>query len=192
MKLQKPKTVTYNIDKLRDPEIRKLYSTELDKKLASSKQQNETPNETWNRITTSCKETAKTILGLKQQQHKISTSEEIKQLSLQQKKLKNNAESTIDKTKRIELKKQRNLVLKQIKCQLKTESNTRLDEELKDIERYKDDSNKCYQAIRKVNSHKPRKTLAIFNEQNQFIASETEQLHVITEYFTNCSHQMIQ
>ena len=69
MKHQKPKTVTYNIDKLRDPEIRKLYSTELDKKLASSKQQNETPNETWNRITTACKETAKTILGLKQQQH---------------------------------------------------------------------------------------------------------------------------
>ena len=192
MKHQKPKTVTYNIDKLRDPEIRKLYSTELDKKLASSKQQNETPNETWSRITTACKETAKTILGLKQQHHKISTSEEIKQLSLQQKKLKNDAESTIDKTKHIELKKQRNLVLKQIKCQLKTESNTKLDEELKDIERYKDDSNKCHQAIRKVNSHKPRKPLAIFNEQNQFIASQTEQLHVITEYFTNCSHQMIQ
>ena len=102
---------------------------------------------------------------------------------MQQKKLKNDAESTIDKTERIELKKLRNLVLKQIKCQLKTESNNRLDEELQDIERYKDDSNKCYQAIRKVDSHKPRKALAIFNEQNQFIASETEQLHVITEYF---------
>ena len=66
---------------------------------------------------------------------------------------------------------------------VKTESNTRLDDELKDIERYKDDSNKCYQAIRKVNSHKPQKPLAIFNKQNQFIASETEQLHDITEYF---------
>ena len=119
MKHQKPKTVTYNIDKLRDPEIQKLYSTELDKKLASSKQQNETPNETWNRIATACKETAKTIIGLKQQQHKISTPEEIKQLSLQQKKLKNDAESTTYKTKLIELKNQRNLVLKQIKCQLK-------------------------------------------------------------------------
>ena len=38
--------------------------------------------------------------------------------------------------------------------------------------------------IRKINSQKPKKTLAIFDKQNQFVASETEQLQIITEYFT--------
>ena len=188
MKHQKPKTVTYNIDKLRDPEIRKLYLTELDKKLISSKQQNETPNETWSRITTACKETAKTILGLKQQHHKISTSEEIKQLSLQQNKLKNDAESTIDKTKRIELKKQRNLILKQIKCQLKTESNTRLDEELQGIKRYKDDSNKCYQATR---TNLENLLLFLINKTNSLHLKQNN--YMLSQNISrNCSHQMIQ
>ena len=62
------------------------------------------------------------------------------------------------------------------KQQLKMKTNAKLDKELQDIERYKDDSNKCYQAIRKVNSQEPKKTLPIFDEQNQFVASETEQL----------------
>ena len=41
MKQQKFKSVTYNIDKLKDPEIRNTYSVELNKKLASSEHQNE-------------------------------------------------------------------------------------------------------------------------------------------------------
>ena len=184
MKQQKLKSVTYNIDKLKDPEIRNIYSVELNKKLASSEHQNEKPTDLWNRIAIACKETAKHVLGLKQNEHKTSTSIEIRELSSQQKKFKNDAESTTDKTKRLQLKQQWNSVMAQIKQQLKMETNTKLDKELQDIERYKDDSNKCYQAIRKVNSQKPKKTLAIFDEQNPFVASETEQLQIITEYFT--------
>ena len=74
--------------------------------------------------------------------------------------------------------------MRQIKQQLKIETNAKLNKELQNIERYKDDSDKCYQAIRKVNSQKPKKTLAIFDEENQLVASETEQLQIITEYFT--------
>ena len=184
MKQQKIKSVTYNIEKLKDPDIRNTYSVELNKKLASYEHQNEKPTISWNRIAIACKETAKHVLGLKHNQHKTSTSIEIRELSSQQKKLKNDAESTTDKTKRLQLKQQRNSVMRQIKQQLKMETNAKLDKELQDVERYKDDSNKCYQEIRKINSQKPKKTLAIFDEQNQFVASETEQLQIITEYFT--------
>ena len=155
MKQQKIKSVTYNIDKLKDPEIRNTYSVELNKKLASYEDQNEKPTVSWNRIAIACKETAKHVLGLKHNQHKTSTPIEIRELSSQQKKLRNDAESTTDKTKRLQLKQQRNSVMRQIKQQLKMETNAKLDKELLDIERYKDDSNKCYQAIRKINSHKP-------------------------------------
>ena len=45
IKQQKLKSVTYNIDKLKDPEIRNTYSVELNKKLASSEHQNEKPTD---------------------------------------------------------------------------------------------------------------------------------------------------
>ena len=90
-----------------------------------------------------------------------------------------------DKRKRLQFKQQRNSVMRQIKQLLKMETNAKFDKELQDIERwYEGDSNKCYQAIRKVNSQKPKKTLGTFDEQNQFVASETEQLQIIIEYFT--------
>ena len=58
-----------------------------------------------------------------------------------------------------------------------------MDEELKQIEQHKDDSNKYYQAIRQVNSHKPKKPLAIYDEHFHLITSKSEQLETITKYF---------
>ena len=59
-----------------------------------------------------------------------------------------------------------------------------LDQELKDIETYKNDSNKCYQAIRKINSHKPNKPLAIFDANYNRVTSTQDQVTIITDYFT--------
>ena len=48
------KSVTYNINKLKDPAIRNTYSVELNKKLALSEHQNEKPTDSWNRIAIAC------------------------------------------------------------------------------------------------------------------------------------------
>ena len=47
------------------------------------------------------------------------------------------------------------------------------------------DSNKCYQAIRKIQSHKPRKLLVIFDSEFNRITSAEDQITIITNHFTN-------
>ena len=109
--------------------------------------------------------------------------EAIKSLSEKQKKIRNDVESTKDKKKRTLLKKERSKTLKDLKKLLKEEEENQLDEELKQIEQHKDDSNKYNQSIRQVNSHKPKKPLAIYDEHFHLITSESEQLETITKYF---------
>ena len=67
---------------------------------------------------------------------------------------------------------------------MKSENDKMLDLKLQDIEKYKDDSNKCHQAIRKIKSHKPQKPLSIFDMNHERVTSEDDQLTIITEYFT--------
>ena len=183
MKIQRKKSEKIDVDKLREPEIRKAYSEELETNLNRNKPQNETPNDTWNRIATTCKETASKILGFKERNKKPSSSEHIKELSEKQKKLRDEIESTTAKSKRIKLQKERNQTMTQMKQLLKDERNSILDNELQEIEKYKDDSNKFFQAIKKVNSNKPRKALAIYDEQFNRITSDDDQIEIITAHF---------
>ena len=66
--------------------------------------------------------------------------------------------------------------MKKLRKELRSENDNALDLELTDREKYKDASNKCYQAIRKINSHKPRKPLAIFDNDYNRITSEDDQI----------------
>ena len=45
--------------------------------------------------------------------------------------------------------------------------------------------NKCYQAIKKIQSHKPQKPLVIFYSELNRIISAEDQVTVITDHFTN-------
>ena len=92
-------------------------------------------------------------------------------------------ESTVNKDKRISLQKERNTALKELKKLLKEQEVKLLDEELKEIECHKNDSTKYYQVIRKVNTRKPKKPLAIYDEQFRLVTSEDEQVELITKYF---------
>ena len=61
----------------------------------------------------------------------------------------------------------------------------KLDKQLIQIEAYKDDSNKCYQAIRVINSNKPKKPLIVHWQDMIYAGSEKEQANIISEYFKN-------
>ena len=80
---------------------------------------------------------------------------------------------------------ERNKTLKQLKKELRNDNDKQLDLELRDIEKYKDDPNKCYQAIKKIQSHKPQKPLVIFYSELNRITSAEDQVTVITDHFTN-------
>ena len=117
----------YNTDKFNDTETRNTYTRELRNKITQTSTQGESPDDTWKRITNSCKETAKEVIGKKEKKASNCTSEEIQQLSEKQKKLRDDAESMKDKSKRQELKKERNQTLNRIKAIVKEHESNKLD-----------------------------------------------------------------
>ena len=169
---------------MRDPEIRKQYRDQLQDRLVNERKNDEHPNDSWNKISQICKETAKDTIGIKEPNKAQSSSPTILELSKKQRKFKGDAESCQNKEQRTELKRERARTLKKLRKELRSENDNALDTELTDIENYKDDSNKCYQAIRKINSHKPRKPLAIFDNDYNRITSEDDQIAIITDHFS--------
>ena len=136
---------------------------------------------------------SKGVLGTNNANQKSSTSKEVQELSSKQMKLRDEAESSQNKQWGKKLKKERNKVLSKIRNQLKFEKVPEMDEELKEIQACKDDPSKYYQAIRKVNSKKPKKPLKIYDDSFNLITSEEDQISKITEfiyYLTTYSHLM--
>ena len=160
------------------------YREQLNTRILENRKEDEHPNASWKRISETCKEAAKDVIGLKEPNKGHSSSLIVRELSAKQKKLRADADSSKDERHRIELKRERNNTLKQLEKELKSEKDKMLDLKLQDIEKYKDDSNKCHQAIRKIKSHKAQKPLSIFDNNHERVISEDEQLAIITEYFT--------
>ena len=161
------------------------YRKDLKTRLEVERQENERRDTTWKRIEKACKETARNTVGIKQFSKTQSSSLIVQELSLKQRKLKTDKESNQNKEQRRELNIERNEFLKQLKKELRNDNDKQLDLELQYIEKYKDDSSKGYQAIRKIQSHKPRKPLVIFDSELNRITSAEDQVTVITDHFTN-------
>ena len=96
------------------------------------------------------------------------------------KEMRDEAESNQNKQQRQRLKTERNKVFKKLRNQLKSKKTAELDEELKVIEAYKDDPSKYYQAMGKVNSKKPKKSLKVYDASFNLITSEEDRISKIT------------
>ena len=62
-------------------------------------------------------------------------------------------------------------------------NTSELNDEFKEIEAYKDDPSKYYQAMRKVNSKTPKNPLRIYDDSFKLITPEEDQISKITESF---------
>ena len=185
LKRQFNKSERLDVNRLRDLEMSQRYRKDLKTRLQVERQENERQDTTWKRIAKACKETVRNTVGIKQFSKTQSSSLIVQELSLKQRKLKTDKESNQNKEQRRELNIETNKFLKQLKKELQNDNDKQLDLELQCIEKYKDDSNKRYQAIRKIQSHKPQKPLVIFDSELNCITSAEDQVTVITDCFTN-------
>ena len=188
MKNQKSKSKKIDTSKLCEEPFRQQFSERLKEKIAETDMLDEKPNESWKIIANACKETAKEVLGVKDRNKKPSITDEIKQLSNMQKKLRDDAEAANDKTTRRKLKDKRNKTLKEIKHRLKEEQTVTLNKEMQEIENNKNNTNKYYQAIRVINSKKPRKPLRIYDNDFNLVSSEKDQITIITKFYKDLFH----
>ena len=141
------------------------------------------PNEAWKIASEICQESGKGVLGTKEANQKPLTSKEVQELSSKQKKLRDEAESSQNKWRRQQLKKEKDKILDILRNQFKFEKIAEIDEELKEMKVYKDNPIKYYQAMRKVNSKKPKKRLEIYDDIFNLITWEEDQIFKITEFF---------
>ena len=112
----------------------------------------------------------------------------LEDLSNEQKLLKNQTDACQDKGKRQELRKNSSKIMKQIRKRIRILENEKMNRQLAEIEEKKDDSNKCYQAIRTLNNRKPKKPLIVQGEDGSIAGSEKEQITLITKHFSKNVH----
>ena len=85
-----------------------------------------------------------------------------------------------------ELKKERKKINRNINKILKSIEETEVENLLKDIEKKKDDSNKCYEAIRTLKQRKPKKPIIVKDQETGYIAGTPKaQADIITKHFSN-------
>ena len=72
--------------------------------------------------------------------------------------------------------------MKEIWKRVRYNEDKKLDKQLIQIETYKDDSNKCYQSIRLLNSNKPKKPFIVHGTYMMYAWSKKEQANIITAY----------
>ena len=149
---------------------------------------NTNPNKAWENLSNICKETATELLGLKVLKKNKSTSQIVKDLSNRQKKLRDDAEASTDKSCRKKLKNERNTTMREIKKVIKDERNAEHDRKISKIEKNKNDTTKYYQAIRAVNSKKAHKPLKIYDEDFNLVSSEKDQIELITNFYQKLFH----
>ena len=170
-----------NIDKLQDLEIRKNYQNELTKQL-NEQRVFQNCQDQWTHIVKACHQAGKEVLGEKPKTKKHE-DEKLHELSQHQKKIKLDIENTTSKDVRGELRTERNKVMKDINKRIKVLNDESINNKLEQIESFKDDSRRCFQATKQLNQMKPKKSLIVYTEDESVAGSEAEQVKAITNHF---------
>ena len=173
-------TPRINYDLLYDSNIRKNYKEE------TSKQLNEQPLPTniqqrWTNIVIATTKAATNILGTKTSR-KHHENMQIKLLSDYQKNIKLQRDLTKDKNQRDKLCKERNETLTKIHKLVKQEETKKIERQIEEIEKTKDDSTRMFKAIKDLNKMKSKTPLLIKTE-NGYTANEQDQTKLIAKYF---------
>ena len=82
-----------------------------------------------------------------------------------QQDLRNKIESSTDKVKRGEWKKERNKTMNSIKSKVHQLEEEKMNKELQELEKYKDDNIKYYQLMRTLKNIKPKKPIIVHSQK---------------------------
>ena len=116
-------------------------------------------------------------------QNKRYQDDELEQQSKTLKKLKVDIESCQKNEKREAMKKRKKEVKTGIKKRIKQIEEEQLENKLKEIENMKDDSTRCFAAIKDLTNNRKQKPLIVKNENGKVETSEEEQIKLISDHF---------
>ncbi len=106
----------------------------------------------------------------------------MEELATQQKKLRNDIESTSDTNIKNTLKKERKTIEKKIRKILREREEDKINKQLESIENTKDDSRKMFHAIKELSRQDGNKKLLIDGEMGQ-TSNPKQQVKIVTAFF---------
>ena len=171
--------------KLKIQDYKEKYQEKVIEMLNES-EKSENLQERWDRIGEITKESALQTVGkVKSKKRNSINDAEIVILSQEQKELRNKINLSKDKEIRMQLKKERNCKLNQIKQKIAKSEREKINKEVEELENHKDDSRKMFQAVKYIKNRIPKKPLLIENnEKTGLIINELDQVGEITIVFT--------
>lgn len=143
--------------------------------------------EKWDNLVKCTTNAAIEVAGYKQRSKK-SSNITIQNLSLQQKHLLKEQNSTKCPSKKRELKTIRNKILNEIHKHLKKEENNRISQQIEPIENMPDDPNRTYKAVKHLKKMKQKVKLLVKTETG-LTANEETQTKLIAKYFKDQFHK---
>ena len=183
--ISKPKSTPprkiLNIAALQNHEHQAEYQRKVKEKLSQQNQLEDT-QEKWNSIVSATISAAEETVGLKSK-HLEYKNDEIEKLSQQQKKLKQDIDSSKSPETKAALKIKRNRLLTKIHTAINNERTTKIDQMLEDIENTPDDSRRMFDVIKKLKRSKPKTKFLMKNQNGMLTSDEKEQVTIIAKYF---------
>ena len=181
------------LHKLRNPETKLKYIQEVEKLFNGQTEEGNhniaTTNDNniqnkWNNIVNAVTIAAKNILSENKKKNKFE-DKEIKQLSEKQKLLRRDIESSTNKERRNELRKQRKKLQKELQKLIKEKEDKIVERMIENIEKTKQDSRDMYEAVRILQRRKTKANLIIKDKKGKIPSSTTGKIKIITEHFKN-------
>ena len=165
-----------NCDRLiNNPEIKDKYRN----KVSESLENKENQQERWNNIVHTCIEAAKETAGIKEKKKPLE-HKDLELLSQQQQKLRLDINSQTDRQARVDLRKERNRVLKQLKKRKKQIEIEILEDKINLISLITNPDRKAYEAIRSLN--KKEQINVVVNNVEGEIVTDSEQKNINNHY----------
>ena len=188
IKIDKPKypnqrkqesMIQFDPQKLKDKNTNKRYQEKVSEKIESIND-DDTPQEKWDKVVKACHEAAKETAP----KNKVKHSENVVIINLvnQQKELNIQINSNINNEKKKELRSMRNRIKSDLRKAIADEENKELMKNVEEIENCKNDETKMYKAIQTIQCMKPRKDLLIETDNGVTINGKT-QVKIITDFF---------
>lgn len=172
-----------NYEKLINKQFRLEYQKEAED-IFNSKNQPTSVQERWTKIVESSIEAASKVLGIKTKNNRIYNNPEISEMSEKQKLLKIKIENNTSNKEKYQMKIERNQIMNKIHEVLKKQKSENLDEKLKNIEKYADDSRRMFVAINEIKKFtKKKEGLIIETPSGGLTANKKEQSTIIADFF---------
>ncbi|XP_029654954.1 uncharacterized protein LOC115228525 [Octopus sinensis] len=142
----------------------------------------------WTETVLAMKKTSLSILGPVHKRKYLHNNLEIESFSIEQKRLRLELSKTLTANRKKELKTQRGRILKKIKTIQKRQLRKEVEEQVAEIEKYKDGT-RMFQPVRLINRGKRTNYITVHDKLERTVISEPGKTAIISEYFHEIFNQ---